>query len=231
MAQELGGSPAVRLDIAGAFFSQAVMAMVAGAVALVLALGMSVPQGADDPPAIAGGPRLEAMRVGVSSAAMDALPMPDEDTVRVRHRAVRLSDAYYTRLKLHRYSSYLMLPVSAYMYASGQQLMLHGRNAPSWAVNGHGIGAGVVAGLFTLNTYTGAMNWWETRNQEQGLKWRTAHAALMLMSDAGFFVVGQLATPAQTSVSTRRLHKNLAIASISMATVSYVMMLKPFRRD
>jgi hypothetical protein len=205
--------------------------MVVGATALVLALGMSAGQQAEDSSAQAGGPRIEAARVGIQSAALDAAPTDDADTVRVRRRAVRLSDAYYTRLKIHKYSSYLMLPTFAYMYAAGQQLMVHGRNAPSWAVNGHGIGAGVVAGLFAVNTYTGGMNWWETRNQEAGRTWRTAHAALMLLSDVGFTVVGQLATPAQNSISKRRLHKNLAIASISMASVSYVMMLKPFRRD
>ena len=205
--------------------------MVAGAAALVLALGMSVWQQGDGPLARVDGPRVEAARVGIQSPTVDAGPAFDTDTVRVRRRAVRLSDAYYTRLKIHKYSSYLMLPTFAYMYAAGQQLMVHGRNAPGWAVNGHGIGAGVVAGLFTVNTYTGAMNWWETRNQEAGRTWRTAHAALMLLSDVGFTVVGQLATPAQNSISKRRLHKNLAIASISTASVSYLMMLKPFRRD
>lgn len=205
--------------------------MVAGAAALVLALGMSAGQQADDVSARAGGPRIETARIGIQNPVADAGPAVDADTVRVRRRAVRLSDAYYTRLKIHRYSSYLMLPTFAYMYAAGQQLMAHGRNAPSWAVNGHGIGAGVVAGLFTVNTYTGAMNWWETRNSDAGRTWRTAHAALMLLSDVGFTVVGQLATPAQNSITKRRLHKNLAITSISMASVSYVMMLKPFRRD
>jgi hypothetical protein len=205
--------------------------MVVGAAALVLALGMSVRQQADDTLARTDGPRIEAARVGIQYPVADTGPAFDTDTVRVRRRAVRLSDAYYTRLKIHRYSSYLMLPTFAYMYAAGQQLMVHGRNAPSWAVNGHGIGAGVVAGLFTVNTYTGGMNWWETRNQEAGRTWRTAHAALMLLSDVGFTVVGQLATPAQNSISKRRLHKNLAVVSISMASVSYLMMLKPFRRD
>lgn len=205
--------------------------MVAGMLALLIACGAGAQSVGDDPPTKTDGPRAATVQIGVHVPVTDASPVSDADTVRVRRRAVRLTDAYYTRLKLHKYSSYLMLPTAAYMYASGQQLMQHGRNAPGWAVNGHGIGAGVIAGLFALNTYTGAMNWWETRSQEVGLTWRTLHAGLMLMSDVGFFTVGQLATPAENSIATRRLHRNLAIASISMATTSYVMMLKPFRRD
>jgi hypothetical protein len=144
---------------------------------------------------------------------------------------VRLSEAYHTRLQIHKLTAFAMLPTAAYMYASGQQLLTKGRNAPSWATKGHGVGAGVIAGLFAVNTYTGALNWWETRHQETGRAWRTAHSALMLLSDLGFVVVGQLATPAENSISQRRLHKTLAITSISMASVSYLMMLKPLRRD
>ena len=206
--------------------------MAAGvALALILAMGVGGPAASDTGTAVSSaidaGPRLESLRVGVDAGLDDG----DGDTVRVRRRAVHLSEAYHTRLAIHKYSSYAMLPTFAYMYAAGQQLMTKGRNAPGWAVHGHGIGAGVVAGLFAVNTYTGALNWWETRDQESGRTWRTAHAALMLLSDVGFTVVGQLATPAQNSVDKRRLHKTLALTSISLASVSYVMMLKPFRRD
>jgi len=203
-------------------------------MALILALGVGG-QGASDSGATGTGPRVESARAGVARTVetntVAALALADDapaDTVRVRRRAVRLSEAYYTRAKIHKYSSLLMLPSFAYMYAAGQQLMTKGRNAPGWAVNGHGIGAGVVAGLFTLNTATGALNWYETRHQQAGFAVRTAHAALMLASDAGFTVVGSLATPAENSPSKRRLHKSLAVTSISMATVSYLMMLLPF---
>jgi Na+/H+ antiporter NhaA len=209
--------------------------MVAGAaMALILALGVGG-QGANDPAAMGPGPRIDATRVGVARGAETnavAMPVPADDgsadTVRVRRRAVRLSEEYYTRAKIHKYSSYLMLPTFAFMYAGGQQLMTKGRNAPSWAVNGHGIAAGVVTGLFAVNTVTGALNWYETRDQSDGFAWRTTHAALMLASDLGFAVVGSLATPAENSASKRRLHKTLAVTSISAASVSYLMMLLPF---
>lgn len=206
--------------------------MVAGvATTLLLAVGLggsAVPDTLVAPTLATDlAPRVESLRVGADARA-GAL---DGDTVRVRRRAVRLSDAYYTRQKIHKYSSYLMLPTAAFMYASGQQLFQKGQNAPGWATSGHGVAAGVVGGLFAVNTVTGALNWWETRKQSSGFAWRTTHAALMLLSDAGFFMVGQLADEAENSISKRRQHKSLAIASISMATVSYVMMLKPIRRD
>jgi hypothetical protein len=205
--------------------------MIAGAAALVLALGMSASQQSDDPSARAGGPRVEAARIGVQGLVSDAVPAVDEDTVRVRRRAVRLSDAYHTRLKIHKYASYAMLPMFAFEYAAGDQLMKKSASAPSWAKDYHGLVAGGLAALFTINTATGALNWWETRHQESGRTWRTAHAALMLLADAGFTVTGQLADQAENSIDKRRLHKTMALTSISIATVSYVMMLKPFRRD
>jgi hypothetical protein len=197
--------------------------MFAGAaVSLLLATGIGAPDSVKaDPTAL--GPRLEVARIGV-----DVAP---EDTVRPRRRAVRLSEAYHTRLRIHKLSSYAMLPMFAYEYAAGTQLMQKSAAAPAWARVGHRAVADGLLVLFTVNTYTGARNWWETRSQESGRTWRTAHSALMLLSDLGFSVAGQLSKPAETSIVTRRLHKQIAITSIGVATVSYAMMLKPFRRD
>ena len=57
--------------------------------------------------------------------------------------------------------------------------------------------ATAVAGLFGVNTITGSLNWWETRAQPGGRTWRTAHAALMLLADAGFTATGLLADEAE----------------------------------
>jgi len=199
--------------------------MVAGAaMALILALGAGA-QDANDPRPTAAGPRLDATRVGVSAVA------PDTERVRVRRRAVRLSEAYHTRLKIHKIAAVAMLPMFAFQYASGDQLMKKSAAAPAWARNYHGLVAGGVAGLFAVNTLTGSLNWWETRRQEPGRLWRTVHGALMLVADAGFTVTGALATPAENSLTDRRLHRTLALTSASLATVSYLMMLKPLRRD
>jgi hypothetical protein len=188
----------------------------------MLALGAGA-QDADESGRSARGPRLDAARVGVDA--------PDTDTVRVRRRAVRLSDAYRTRLRIHKTASLAMLPLFAAQYAAGDQLFKKSSAAPSWAKNSHGVLAGGVAGLFTLNTITGGLNWWETRHQAPGRAWRTTHAALMLLAEAGFTATGLLAEDAEESGDDRRMHRTLAISSMSVATVSYLMMLKPLRRD
>jgi hypothetical protein len=53
----------------------------------------------------------------------------------------------------------------------------------------------------------------------------------MLLADAGFTATGLLAEGAEESGDDRRLHRTVALTSIGVATASYVMMLKPFRRD
>lgn len=195
--------------------------MISGAW-LALTAALSV-QAGNDAPKPAAGPRAEAARVGVEA--------PMDDTVRVRRRAVRLSDAYHTRLKIHKVASYATLPLFAFQYAAGDQLFKKSSSAPQWAKDYHGAAAGGVAALFAVNTLTGGLNWWETRHQSSGRAWRTTHAALMLLADAGFTATGLLADEAEESLDKRKLHRTVAISSMSVAAVSYVMMLKPLRRD
>lgn len=194
----------------------------AAAVALLLAGVVGEPV-ANGPGSQGSGPRIASARVGIDLSA--------PDTIKPRRRAVRLSEAYHTRLRIHKAASYAMLPLFAAQYAAGDQLFRKGSAAPDWAQNSHGVLAAGIAGLFTLNTITGGLNWWETRRQEQGRAWRTTHAALMLLADAGFTATGLLAEKAEESGDDRRLHRTVALTSIGVATASYVMMLKPFRRD
>ena len=192
------------------------------AVALLLASAVGEPV-ANRPARRGPGPRLESARVGVDVAA--------PDTVKPRRRAVRLSEAYRTRLRIHKVASYAMLPLFAVQYAAGDQLYKKGSAAPDWAQSSHGVLAAGVAGLFAVNTITGGLNWWETRRQTQGRAWRTTHAVLMLLADAGFTATGVLAEGAEDSGDDRRLHRTVAITSMGVATASYLMMLKPLRRD
>jgi hypothetical protein len=194
--------------------------MIAGAAfALVVAMGA---QNVTEPVPGAG-PRAEGLRVGVSA--------PPTDTVRVRRRAVRLSEAYRTRQRIHKAASFAMLPMFAFEYAAGTQLFDKADAAPSWAKDYHGVVAGGIAGLFAVNTVTGGLNWWETRAQAGGRAWRTTHAALMLLAEAGFVATGMLAEEAEESLDKRRQHRTVALTSMSLASVSYLMMLKPLRRD
>lgn len=196
--------------------------MIAAVAALILATGIGGP-GDSTQVAPGTGPRIEASRIGVGAA--------EPDTIRPRRHALRLSEAYNTRLELHKIGAYAMLPMFAFEYAAGQQLMQKSAQAPAWARIGHRVVATGMLVTFTMNTYTGGMNWWETRSQESGFAWRTAHSVLMLLSDAGFSLAGQLSTPAQNDINIRRLHKQVAISSMAIATTGYLMMLKPFRRD
>jgi hypothetical protein len=159
------------------------------------------------------------------------------DTPRVARRTaprtapVEYSDWYERRLTIHKWASYATLPLFAFQYVAGKQLYDKSTDAPSWAKRGHGIAATGVAVLFTVNTVTGVWNLWDGRKDPEGRKWRTAHGLLMLAADAGFTATGILAEKAERSADNRRLHRNIAISSVAVATVSYLMMLPPFRRD
>ncbi len=194
----------------------------ASAVALLLA-GLAGEPVADGHGRQGPGPRLEAARVGIE--------LPATDTVKPRRRAVRLSEGYKTRLRIHKAASFAMLPLFAAQYTAGDQLFNKGSAAPDWARNSHRVLAGSVAGLFAINTITGGLNWWETRSHEKGRAWRTTHAVLMLLADAGFTATGLLAEDADESANDRRMHRTVALTSIGVATASYLMMLKPLRRD
>ncbi|MGH9423610.1 MAG: hypothetical protein ACRD3J_26785, partial [Thermoanaerobaculia bacterium] len=56
--------------------------------------------------------RVEAVGINISA-----------DTTRQRPRAIEISDAYATRLRIHRYGSYVMLPLFATQYALGSRLL------------------------------------------------------------------------------------------------------------
>ncbi len=144
---------------------------------------------------------------------------------------IEYSDAYYTRLQIHKWASWAMLPLFAAQYASGQDLVKNGRDAASWARDIHGPAATGVAALFAVNTVTGAWNLWEGRKDPYGRKWRTAHGVLMLLADAGFVATGMLAGDAGENSSTRSAHKTVAITSMGIAVSSWLMMLPPFRRE
>src|SRR5688572_26857875 len=155
------------------------------------------------------------------------------DTPRVAHRTapVEYSDWYGRRLTIHKWASYATLPLFAFQYVAGKQLYDKSTDAPSWAKTGHGVAATGIAVLFSVNTVTGVWNLWDARKDPEGRKSRTAHAVLMLAADAGFVVTGLLAEKAERSAENRRTHRNIAISSMAVATVSYLMMLPPFRRD
>ncbi|MDQ8146803.1 MAG: hypothetical protein P3A31_02790 [Gemmatimonadota bacterium] len=143
--------------------------------------------------------------------------------------AFEYSAAYYTRLDIHRWGSYAMLPLFAFQYLAGRELFEKSAAAPEWARDGHGVAAGAVAGLFAVNTVTGVWNLWEGRNDPQDRGRKVFHAVLMLAADAGFTATGLLADDAEESLTRRQTHRSVALASIGMATIGYASMLDIFR--
>src|ERR1044071_8021915 len=121
------------------------------------------------------------------AASDSATVRPAADTI--RPRAIEYSDAYYTRLTIHRYGSYAMLPLFAAEYALGDKL-INDPSPGSWIKSTHEVVALGIGALFTVNTVTGVWNLWESRNDPAGRTRRLVHTALMLASAAGFAYPG-----------------------------------------
>ncbi|MFI5231781.1 MAG: hypothetical protein ACHQSE_04645 [Gemmatimonadales bacterium] len=172
---------------------------------------------------------------GVRSSSGGAM-VPDDTTRSRRRKAIELSDAYSTRLKIHYIASYATLPIFAAQAIVGEQLFHNEQNGypPSTSLRTtHDAIAITLGALFVTNTVTGSLNWWETRHEAPGRTWRTIHAALMLLSDAGFAYTASLGERGAFLKGggnpARDLHRNWAEISVGTALVGYVMMWKPIR--
>jgi hypothetical protein len=147
------------------------------------------------------------------------------DTPRVRPKVVEVSDWYARRLAVHRWVAFATPPVFALQWAAGDRLYKHGADAPTWAKTSHRAGATALAGMFTVNTITGAWNWWDSRTVRQGRVLRTAHALTMIGADAAFTYAGaKLSNEAETSTDKRRLHHTIALSAIGVTVVSELAM-------
>jgi hypothetical protein len=166
-------------------------------------------------------------RVALSSV----MRLPSDSGQR-RPRAVEYSNFYSVRLTIHRYASFATLPLFVAEYALGRSLY----NTPPDSVSGsvrsaHGAVAVGIAGLFAINTVTGGWNLWDARKDPADRTRRYVHAALMLVSDAGFVATGALAPSRRAELAgtidpnRRSLHRTVAIASMSTALAGYLMML------
>jgi len=144
------------------------------------------------------------------------------DTEPRRRHAVEYSDWYARRLAIHRIGSYTMLPLFGAEWILGNQLM---HDDPGSAVKpAHVAVATGIAALFTVNTVTGAWNWWESRSDPAGRTRRTLHTLTMLAADAGFVWTGVVAEDAKRSDANARRHRNVALGSIGVATIGTAMM-------
>jgi hypothetical protein len=144
---------------------------------------------------------------------------------RQRVKAVEVGDWYNRRLTIHRWFSYGTVPLFGFQYAAGRQIWDNGPSAPSWARNGHRVGAATLAGVFTVNTVTGLWNLWDSRSVSEGRTLRYVHAISMLTADAGFTYAGaKLSEEAERSSAKRLQHKQIALMSMGITAASGLMM-------
>lgn len=181
--------------------------------------------------------------LAASPVARDAPPSglpaglddPSDTTRTKRPKAIQYSDLYYTRLRIHQLASYLTVPLFVAQYLSGRELWNH-PDSHGLARDAHGPLAASIAGLFAVNTVTGVWNLWDSRKDPNGRTRRWIHSLTMIAADAGFVVVGATAPGDDDGEggggggggihsSGARTHRNVAIASMSVALSSYLMML------
>jgi hypothetical protein len=146
-------------------------------------------------------------------------------------RAFEYSEAYELRASIHRKASYAMLPLFVTEAVLGQKMFNNPVGITRNAQMAHRVIGVGIGGLFAVNTVTGVMNLWEGRKDPNGLMKRTIHATLMMMADVGFLATA--ATRPNSSTlngltiydARKNQHMAIAYASITSATIGYVMML------
>ena len=176
----------------------------------------------------------------VPSAGAPELPpvidrrLVPSDTAARRRRAVTYSEAYGTRLVVHRYASYAMLPVFATQYVLGDRLLQQKQDVFAGARTvpvdaglrrTHAAVAIGLASIFAVNTVTGVWNLYEARDDPARRGLRTTHALTMLAADAGFVAVGVLGGRARDgNPADARQHRGVALGSMAVATAGAALM-------
>jgi hypothetical protein len=165
------------------------------------------------------------------AASASSAGMPDSQAAPPRRpMAFEYSDGYRTRLKIHKYASYATLPLFVAQFAVGQKL--YDGNASDSTRSVHGALAAGTAVLFGVNTVTGVWNLSEGRKDPNHRTKRMVHGILMAVADAGFVATGLMTPESEHGESgsegggtSRSTHRAVALTSMGIATVAYVMML------
>jgi len=189
--------------------------------------GFSLPARLEPVPA--AGFAFGAARNGIMDDRDAACTPPDTTRPSGRPRAITYSNAYYTRLTIHRIGSYAMLPLFVTEYILGQKLI--NDSTPSAGLkSAHGIVAGGIVAVFGVNTVTGAWNWLDSRHDPSNHTLRNVHSVIMLASDIGILWTatstpgGIRHTPPDVRRQQARRHRAIALTSISVSTVGAAMM-------
>ncbi|HEX9108895.1 MAG TPA: hypothetical protein VF832_16730 [Longimicrobiales bacterium] len=172
----------------------------------------------------APGPRLQLRFDPARAWALEAVPA-DTPQPRPRARAITHSDAYYTRLTIHRIASYAILPLFAGEWIVGQKVYNEEPQRSS-ARGIHNLLGWGIFGAFAANTVTGVWNLVEARH-DPGAARRTTHVLLMLAADAGFAATAATIPHSQhingfrtgPTQSAMNRHRDIAIGSIALGTI------------
>ena len=180
---------------------------------------------------------LQAPPAAITPLVESRVGISNEDDSTVTHRrprAIQISDAYATRLTIHRYGSYVMLPLFAAQYVMGSRLLKQRQDIFSGKRTqtiddglrrAHKYTAIGVGALFVVNTTTGVWNMYDNRKNPDHRTIRTIHALTMLLSDAGFVATGRIGLNAlNREPSESRRHRTFALTSMGIATVGASMM-------
>lgn len=182
----------------------------------VMPEGGFVLDGGDVEAAPAAEPSLTASARAAAALGFQTAPAP-------RPMAFEYSDGYRTRLKIHKYASFATLPLFVAQFAVGQKL--YDGNASDSTRSAHTALAVSTAALFGVNTVTGVWNLYEGRKDPNKSTKRKVHGILMLVADAGFVATGALAPDDDDGGGDRSTHRTVALASMGVATVAYLIML------
>jgi hypothetical protein len=151
-----------------------------------------------------------------------------------RPRAVDVGSAYDVRFRVHRWGSYVMVPLFAAQYVLGSRLL--GQREDAFNGERVGVDEGLrdahrytaygVGALFAVNTVTGVWNWWDSRHVEDNRKLRAVHALSMIAADAGFVATGIAGSRAvDRNLDDARNHRALALTSMGVSAASALMMV------
>jgi hypothetical protein len=167
------------------------------------------------------------------SLALPAASAQPPDNQPLHPVAIEHSDAYQTRAKIHKYASFATLPLFATELWLGQSVF---NSSPGGAGSKKGahiaVGSGII-GLFAVNTVTGAWNMFggEGRQEKEGRRLRLVHGVLMMAANGGFLATwataphGDRFRAAPNVNNCRSTHRDIAVASISVGTAGYLLML------
>jgi len=170
------------------------------------------------------------MPTASATVAVSPLALHDTDDQAAAPRRVvafEYSEGYKTRAKIHKIASFATLPLFVANYYVGQDLYNNGASDSKKSMHAFlGASTGV---LFGINSVTGVWNLLEARKDPSHKAKRTIHGILMLAADAGFFATALTLPDSEGTydqyVSQRQTHRTVAITSMAIATVGYVMML------